>query len=260
MASTKDAEFENVMFDIPISSDHDIPSFSKFPDDRIAQSTTNVQNNISANRPNLTQCNISTQTNVENSFIHINGNMNGLKLSYLTKCNGDTVKSILKLVVFLTFMSIIIYLSTCIYAKSSTPIKCQMCGKPVKFPTFLGDLFGNECESGSMGSPDFDCGKNAACFKMDIVHSEEWKLRSDIIKDHLFHEGKPNHPMSLDPYINDGTFRGCMHGFFHWSGDRNCHFFNSTNIGHTKEDYDGWHTNYTWFATTICACTSDNCN
>ena len=81
-----------------------------------------------------------------------------------------------------------------------------------------------------------------------------------MIQDSLLHGEKPDHPMSMDPYINDGTFRGCMHGFFHWAGETNCHFFNSTEIGHTIEDNNGWHTNDTWFTTTICACTSDNCN
>ena len=71
-----------------------------------------------------------------------------------------------------------------------------------------------------------------------------------------------DHPISVDPYLNDGTFRGCMNGFFHWSGDTNCHFFNSTSIGHNIGDGtpNSVHTNQTWFTTRVCACTSDNCN
>ena len=263
MASeNKPIEFENAIYDIPIASPDDrenVNNFSRNLQETVPRPTSAVNaNELTINESNPTP-NGSTTT-----FPRVTLQNNNIANKIYQFKFQTHQKDILKAIAIFVSISIIIYLSTKIYIKRSHSIrKCQMCGEPVKFPTFLGDLVGNECKKGSMGSPNYNCGLNAACFKMDVAHSDEWRLKADQMKEYLSQiQNWSDMPISVDPYLNDGTFRGCMNGFFHWSGDTNCHFFNSTNIGHNIEDGtpNSVHTNQTWFTTRICACTSDNCN
>ena len=256
MASeNKPIEFENAIYDISIPPSN----FSTQIQETISNpcSTSNDHESIvnESNNPSNVGNNSFPQSILPDA--NIKNKISRIKLQ-------SYQKDILKSIAIIISITIIIYLSFKIYTNKSNRLrKCQMCGQPVKFPTFLGDLIGNECKMGSMGSPNYDCGLNAACFKMDVTHSAEWRPKADQMKEYLsqIHSWK-DHPISVDPYINDGTFRGCMNGFFHWSGETNCHFFNSTSIGHNIEDGTNTsiHTNQTWFTTRICVCTSDNCN
>ena len=251
-------EFENAVYDIPNVPSNTYENKGDFQGPLPEIPSSSVPNNSVAIEP-------KTFSEDKNTIFprlvltktSINNKLSGIRLE---KYHKDILKSV---AIFISIF-IIIYLSVTIYInKSSNLRKCQMCGNPVKFPTFLGDLVGNECKNGSMGSPDYDCGLNSACFKMDVSHSDEWKLKADQMTEYLSQiKNWKDHPISVDPYLNDGTFRGCMNGFFHWSGETNCHFFNSTSIGHNIGDgtNHSTHTNQTWFTTRICVCTTDNCN
>ena len=143
----------------------------------------------------------------------------------------------------------------------SRSVKCQTCGEPHEYATFLVNLVGNLCKYGSLGYANYACGEqSASCFKMDIVHSAEWKDKAKILYDYYVGEN-PRHAFALDPYLIEGTVRGCIHGFFEPSSDKSCHFFNSSYVGHDIDiDGSGWHNNQTWITTTTCVCTIDNCN
>ena len=261
MASTTHVEFENAIFDIPISPGHDINHYPNRSNEIVSKSSSSTERNESFQGRSSREDIITPPPVVDSTNHSISSKFNCLELSFLSTVNKSRIKGGLKVLTLIISVCIIIYLSSVIHLKNSSNRKCQMCGNPVTFPTFLGDLHGNKCKMGYLGSPNYDCGEDAACFKMDVVHSDDWKIQTDMIKDYIFQEGKwKDNPITVDPYINDGTFRGCMHGFFHWSGETNCHFFNSTTIGHNIEGDHPIHNNSTWFATTVCACTSNNCN
>ena len=260
MASPNTLEFVNAVYDVSVSTDNDVGQGPNNISETNRAPPSSDENDVISEDKIKNDNFTSTKVKIKNSLPAIPTNWNCMELLTLPKYNQSGIKTILKVATLLFSIILIVYLSTDIYLQNENSRKCKICGNPVTFPTFLGDLSGNICKEGKAVLSDFDCGKNTACFKLDVIHSEEWKKRADMMKGNLFQGGTPDHPMAIEPYINDGAFRGCMRGFFHWSGGNNCHFFNSTNIGHTIEAYNGWHSNETWFTTKICACTSDNCN
>ena len=288
MASTtnENVEFENVMFGLPISNNKE-----SHCGNHLQHSDVSIElNNHSKNNGDQP----ATTSDQENSSItDVSEHVGARKFSITSNqtwfrpqkmiellfyvCNYkhySSLKTSLKLLASVVCFCLIVYLSTAIHMNQSpSSLKCQMCQDPIPYRTMFGSLFGNRCKHGSLGQLNYDCGKDSACFEMNVVHSQEWKenLRM-MMSNHGHHhvDGEyydyeyadfiPDH-MKMDPYIFDGTFRGCIHGFgFSSMPESTCHFFNSSTIGHNRDGVDPMMSSNTWITTNVCTCTSDNCN
>ena len=205
-----------------------------------------------------------------NAFSNISEMLRGQSLVDACLCfqdwkHYDRLKIFLKLITGFVSLCLIVYFSSIIHDANGSSLKCQMCQDPTEYPTILGNLFGNRCENGSLGQTNYECGGELsdACYRMTVVHSPEWKEKLkqmavdfgedfDQYIDHL----------KVEPYMVDGTFRGCIRGFGYLTSDTTCHFFNSSDIGHNLDVSGDGQVNetQTWIFTTICTCMSDNCN
>ena len=159
-------------------------------------------------------------------------------------------------VLLITSLLLIFILAGCSIAKQFTTnkkqfessVKCNICGKGVQFHTMLGDVFGNVCnDSFSNEITIHDCGKESACFSMNVNQSKDMRYYLVHLKESL---KNISHPYSKDPLLHEGTIKGCLNGLI-W--EERCHFFN------TSMFFPNQSTSY-WTATNLCTCTSDNCN
>ena len=277
MASTtrENIEFENVIFDIPTSNNN--VSFSR---NQAHQSGNNIDlNNHSINNatgpapsagntasiPPTDRCeNIRTKAFSNMSELLRRHGLIDVCLCFHDWKHFNHFKIFLKLITGFVGLCLIVYYSIVIHdANRSSSLKCQMCQEPTEYPTFLGNLFGNRCENGSLGQTNYECGGELsdACFRMTVVHSPGWK---ELLKEMMDHNGNDfDHfleQMKVDPYMVDGTFRGCIRGFGYLTSDTNCHFFNSSDVGHNLGFPGDGQVLQTWITTKICTCMSDNCN
>lgn len=149
-------------------------------------------------------------------------------------------------IILIVFIFVAIGYSTA--ANHGKNLKCKICGQGFNFTHWLGDFYGNHCTNGSFGDEVVDCGSDSACFKMNILLSDEMKSRNKWITDWL--KNKSHHWVDHWWYF-EGTLRGCIKGYG-WLD--NCHFHN------TSEFWTGNWTGLYWRASNLCVCTTENCN
>ena len=160
--------------------------------------------------------------------------------------NGSNI--IVGILLFTVFVLVCVKISNATSKNESANqklLKCKICGDDANHYTMLGDILGGKCDQSNI-QKDHDCGKNAACFVMNVTQSDEKR-------EHLKWIEQTPEVMILDPNAlgtmkHEGTLRGCVQGFT-WGS--NCHFFNTSDFQ--------WAPGH-WTALNTCACTTDNCN
>ena len=123
-------------------------------------------------------------------------------------------------------------------------LKCKICGDDANHYTMLGDILGGKCDQSNI-QKNHDCGRNAACFVMNVTQSDVMRQYLEWLKQS---EHNISDPFMIGPLKHEGTLRGCIQGF---TWDSNCHFFNTSEFAYDIEY---------WTAVNTCACTTDNCN
>ena len=270
MASTtnENVEFENVMFDLPISNNKKSHSGNHLQHSDVTIELNNHTSNnghqpdTTSDQDNSSITDVSEHVGAAASLITSNQTWFRLHYSSLKICLSLSCIGLgrVRLLVSVVCFCLIVYLSVTIHTNQSTSsLKCQMCQDPILHQTVIGSLFGNRCENGSLGHSTYDCGKSSACYEMNVVHSQAWKERVRAINHYLESNSLLDH-FKTDPHLFDGTFRGCIKGFgFSSMPEPTCHFYNSTSMWHADDNVRKY-LSQSWITTTVCTCTSDNCN